>query len=724
VNAVNDAPIAQNKNYSAQANMAITGLSGLLTGVTDADTGVNGCTPAFSVAGVSATSPAGGVISNLNAAAGTFDFEPPPGVTGNVTFTYTVSDNGCPGTATSALATVTVAVGGPVIWFVDSTAPAGGNGTWTGTNSKAFQTLAQAAAVDASDHRIFVLNNSGSSINYAGGITLNTGEWLVGQGATGASFDSTMSIAPPVGTVARPGINGVRPTFAGTVQMNTQSASNVVRLLGFNLSTGGSTALTNGGTTINGVTTALGSVTTTTGTAVSITGVNNGSTTANSLTFVSVSSSGAPNGIAVNNLTGSFTVTGASGAGSGGTINGSTGPGISLTNTGPVSLSLMNVQNGGDDGIQGNGVGGLTLSNVTISSNGNAVGERGIDVTELTGSGGMTSTTVTGSAESNVRIANTAGTLTAFNVTASTFSTTNFTTGDDGFLVEQNGTGTMNLSLIGNTFTDNKGDHFQVASDADAVGAINFTFSGNTLTTTAANDPNVLGGGITISPSGSTDVTFTINGNNIQQAFDDAINLNLGTASTAAASMIGTVSNNTIGSAGAVDSGSESSNTITVTSNGAGVSTVAVTGNQVFQYSNAYGIFVTTKEGSSTLNATITGNTIANPGTFAINGIHFQAGATASDNGLLCAVVTGNNATGAGHPAVPDADIRLRQRFSTTIRLPGYAGASSDTTAVNSFVSGNNDPAGATPAPLVTSVHNVGGGGSGFVGGAVCPTPP
>ena len=62
-------------------------------------------------------------------------------------------------------------------------------------------------------------------------------------------------------------------------------------------------------------------------------------------------------------------------------------------------------------------------------------------------------------------------------------------------------------------------------------------------------------------------------------------------------------------------------------------------------------------------------------------------------------------------------DIRLRQRFNTTIRLPGYGGANNDTTAVDSFVAGNN--AGAD----VSSAHNVGGGGGGFVGGAACPTP-
>ena len=67
-------------------------------------------------------------------------------------------------------------------------------------------------------------------------------------------------------------------------------------------------------------------------------------------------------------------------------------------------------------------------------------------------------------------------------------------------------------------------------------------------------------------------------------------------------------------------------------------------------------------------------------------------------------------------------DIRLRQRFNTTIRLPGYAGANSDTTAVNNFVATNNDPTGPTLAPTVSSVVNTPPGG-GYVGGAACSTP-
>ena len=156
VTAVNDPPIVPARNYAAQANMLIS-LGGLLAGVTDADTGVSGCTPTFSVVNPSLTSPAGGNITNLNAATGTFDFNPPPGVTGPVTFTYQVADTGCPGTATSAATTVTVTVAGPVIWFVNPAVVGPGDGRLTNP----FRLLANSSGadaddVDAADHRLFV----------------------------------------------------------------------------------------------------------------------------------------------------------------------------------------------------------------------------------------------------------------------------------------------------------------------------------------------------------------------------------------------------------------------------------------------------------------------------------------------------------------------------------------------------------------------------------------
>ena len=518
--------------------------------------------------------------------------------------------------------------------------------------------------ITGSSQGIFLNNNTGATLSFRGGMTLNTG--------------------------ANPGFTA---TGGGTVEVCDENPCNA----------GATGALVN-------------QITSTTGTALNVANTTIGS---NNLEFRSISANGSTNGIVLNatGSSGGLKVKGTAAAGSGGTVQNTTGTGILLTNTSNVALSQMTVQNSGDDGIGGAGVNGLALTGLSITGSGNAIGDSGIEITNLTGTGSMANTSVTGSSERNVRIVNTAaGTLSAFNVTGSTFATTDFTTGDDGFLVENNGSGAMSFSITGSTFTDNKGDHLQVVTTSSATGSVNFTFSNNTLTTTAPNDPLVIGGGITISPSGSADITFTMATNNIQQAFDEGVNFNLGTASTAAAVMSGSFTNSTVGTPAVADSGSESGSTLTFTSNGAGATVVSATGNSLHQYANPYGVLLNAKEGSADLDATVTGNTISDPGSFALNGIRVDAGATSgppADSGILCAEVDVNSAATSG---LMVEDIRLRQRFATTIVLPGYLGLNNDTAAVNTFVAGKN------AGTAVSSAHNVGGGGNGFVNGA-CLTP-
>jgi hypothetical protein len=105
------------------------------------------------------------------------------------------------------------------------------------------------------------------------------------------------------------------------------------------------------------------------------------------VTLESVSATGAASGVVLANTgAGGFTVTGTGAAGSGGAILASTGVGVSLTNTGPVSLTDFAVTGGGDDGVRGTGVNGLQLDATTVSNNGNAAGERGLDLVNLSAS--------------------------------------------------------------------------------------------------------------------------------------------------------------------------------------------------------------------------------------------------------------------------------------------------------------------------------------------------
>jgi hypothetical protein len=116
----------------------------------------------------------------------------------------------------------------------------------------------------------------------------------------------------------------------------------------------------------------------------------------------------------------------------------------------------------------------------------------------------------------------------------------------------------------------------------------------------------------------------------------------------------------------------------------------------------------------------VTGNTITNPGSFASHGILAQAGSVTGDAGQLCVDIGGAGALAnslAGSGANFGTDFRLRQRIDTTVRLPGYAGAATDTAAAVAFVEGRN-----TGSETGSATHNSPPGG-GFTGGAACPQP-
>src|SRR5262249_40220890 len=130
-------------------------------------------------------------------------------------------------------------------------------------------------------------------------------------------------------------------------------------------------------------------------------------------------------------------------------------------------------------------------------------------------------------------------------------------------------------------------------------------------------------------------------------------------------------------------------------------------------------------------NATVTGNTVGPLGTNTAAaqgvGIRLNSGNTAGDAYATCAQIGGtspltlrNTLTNSGI-AGSDSDYRVRQRFATTVRLPGYSGTTTDTAAVVSFVDGNNVIT--QPAPGGTATVDAPTTGGGFVGGAACTQP-
>src|SRR5207253_1315897 len=106
---------------------------------------------------------------------------------------------------------------------------------------------------------------------------------------------------------------------------------------------------------------------------------------ASGLSFQSISANGATDGIVLNatGASGGLTVTGTGSAGTGGTVQNSTDSGVLATTTKNLILSSMNITN-----------------------NSNAVNEGGIRMTDVTGTGAITSSSVSGSAEDNIYLRN------------------------------------------------------------------------------------------------------------------------------------------------------------------------------------------------------------------------------------------------------------------------------------------------------------------------------
>jgi hypothetical protein len=160
----------------------------------------------LTVTSADTTSGMGGtVVVNAD---GSFTYDPPAGFEGVDTFTYEITDG-----SSTATGTVSVTVD-EVVWFIDNSAAAGGDGRF----SSPFSSLAEFNAVQGgggpgdpeADDVIFLFAGSGP---YVGGITLLDGQRLVGQGVD-LVVDGQVLV--PAGSA--PLITTAIPLLAGTVE--------------------------------------------------------------------------------------------------------------------------------------------------------------------------------------------------------------------------------------------------------------------------------------------------------------------------------------------------------------------------------------------------------------------------------------------------------------------------------------------------------------------------
>jgi hypothetical protein len=549
--------------------------------------------------------------------------------------------------------------------------------------------LAFGGTIGSTGRGIEVQNNSDGSVAFTGASKsfstgANPGVLLANNGSAQVSFNGGgLVVATTTGT-------GFHATGGGTVT----------------LTGAGNSVVSAGGTAVH---------------------VENATISAAGLSFVSVSATGGTHGIMLVN-TGALNglqVTGSGAAGSGGTIHSTTGDAVRLENTRNVFLSSVEIRDNAGSGIRGTSVTGFTLDGGSlIRNNGDdaAANEAGVRFEELHGTASISQSTVIGSVQDNVRIVNTAGTL-SLSVAGSTFGANATATGRDGLLVDAAGVAVVTVSVQSSQFTGARSNPFRLRLGGSAQG--NLSLAGNTFVNA---HPAILpgaGGVVVESASGSPTVAYAITGNTFRGAVGSALVVQEGAGS---GTFSGTVSGNAVGVAGVPNSGSIQGSGIGLFSTGSGSHTVAVRDNRIRQYNNQ-GVLLQIGDnsvgGNGALHATVTGNLVTEPGTAPTikNGIHLNAGLTAGDNPQVCLDMGGafplaNSITGSGSGGAAGTDFRLRQRFLTTVRLPGYAGANSDNLAVTTFEQARN---GGTPTGLVQNAVSTGGGG--FVGGAACAQP-
>jgi uncharacterized repeat protein (TIGR01451 family) len=206
------APIAVNDAYNTIGNVNMTIPVG--QGVIANDLKPNG-SGTLAVTMVNATAVPGTAATTNGsvtmAADGSYTYAPNAGFSGPTdTFTYTLGNSATPGKTDTA--TVTITVSGR-IWFVNSGAGVNGDGRLN-TPFNILTGAGSADSVDAANDVIFLYS---SGTNYTGGITLNSAEKVIGQGASQSILTITGFTAPS-GTNLLPATGGANPviTTVGT----------------------------------------------------------------------------------------------------------------------------------------------------------------------------------------------------------------------------------------------------------------------------------------------------------------------------------------------------------------------------------------------------------------------------------------------------------------------------------------------------------------------------
>ncbi len=537
---------------------------------------------------------------------------------------------------------------------------------------------ASAGAISGASGADVLINGGTANLSFASSINNTSGRSVDIQNRTGGSVT----------------FNGAITDTANGIFLNANTGSSINFTGGLNLSTGTNNAFTaTGGGTISATqnnTSILNTLTTTTGTALNISSTTIGGS---GLTFRSISSNGAANGISLVSLGGgSLTVTGdGSGRanGSGGSISNAITEAVHmLTNSGSVTFNSMNFV------MNTSAIDGILVDN-------NAGGTVAVNIT------GCTFTGVTASVSQNKALLQfEAGG--AANVTGNVQNTFFNSSRTYGLFATGAGTTTVNITVNQSGF----------GTDVNTGAAV------NNPGTAITNAPAF---GLGITNSSSANVHYNITNNTFWGASGAlgalyAVTIS-GASTTPTATLNGFFNGNKIGKSGVAGSGCLGNCAgLGLLPGTAGTFNVTASGNDIRQV-DSFGINLVNTVTASTANVIghFTNNTFDEPvvGGVFLRAIVFSLGNSGGSAAGGCADITGNTINGAW---TAGSSIRISVINTTgTLILPGLSPSTgATTTQISTFVKGNN-----TLGALNVLTSLVGGVSTGTInGGAACaPTP-
>ncbi|MDO8186374.1 Ig-like domain-containing protein [Conexibacter sp. JD483] len=565
---------------------------------------------------------------------------------------------------------------------------------------------------DSGGTAVAIRNNTAPSVTFD--TVSGTGAGTTGIDVTGnrGGGTTTFSGTTTTSTGSGAGVNldnntGHAIAFGGPLSVTTTSGA------GFSATRGGTVTATGAGSRIGS----------TTGTALKIDSTTIGAADA---TFQSISANGAANGVVLNQTgsSGNLAVTGTGAAGSGGTItnirgaDGSTaGIGLYLNQTSGPAFRSLALSNNDGWAVRGTSVSGLSLDSSTINgTNGtnDAFDEGSVYLTDPTGATGITNSAISGAVEDNVHVNATTGTL-DLTFSGNDVGANSTATGSNAMLLETRNSVTSRATVSGNQFRSSREDLFQATTTDQASSTVNVT--GNTMTNAQTQVSGA--GGILLQTAGSgagTALRYLVQNNRVSGTLGPAVFVQKGTGIATAQ---GRIDNNQVGVAGVTGSGSRQGSGIDVEARGQGTHTYAITNNTVRQVQQDGIALISGEDGIAdsgvvTVNATVSGNTVAEPAIArTLTGFRSEMADPAATV-TECLDLQGNTLTGSGPFG---GDVRILHDFpQNTIRLPGYAGGAQDGVAVENYIAARNTLSTVNAFPP--------GSGPGFVnGGAGCTQP-